>query len=249
MRISICAAVLAALAAWGPATAFGADCGSDKLGTARTLTLPRDGALFGAHQHQPLPLHPGEVVLTFDDGPVTPNTPTVLKALAEQCAKATFFMTGEHLLQSPELARQVVSEGHSAGIHGHTHPHLTQMDNEQQLNDLRQARAAYRAAFGHDAPAYRFPFLEETPTTLVALKAANITVMSIDMGINDWVPEDTTEILVQRLNASLDKTGGGIILMHDANGPTVKALPALLKVLKQRKLKVVHLEWTAPGGH
>jgi peptidoglycan-N-acetylglucosamine deacetylase len=32
-----------------------------------------------------------EVVLTFDDGPWPGNTPAVLKALAGECLKATFF--------------------------------------------------------------------------------------------------------------------------------------------------------------
>ena len=231
--------VLATLA--GPALA--ADCGTDKLGTARTIKLPRESALYGAHQHSALPLKKGEVVLTFDDGPEPAGTPAVLAALADQCAKATFFMIGEKLARSPELARRVVAEGHSAGMHSNTHPNLSELGAEQQLDDLRKNQAAYQAAFGVAAPAYRFPFLVETPTMLAALKAANVTVMSIDLGINDWLPDDTTEILTGRLADSLAKTGGGIILMHDANGPTVKALPALLKLLKERNYSVVHLEW------
>ena len=114
---------------------------------------------------------------------------------------------------------------------------------EQQLEDLKRSRAAYQAVFGVETPAYRFPFLEETPVLLDALKQANITVAPIDLGINDWIPEDTTAILAQRLKDSLDKAGSGIILMHDANGPTAKALPTLLQVLKDKGYKVVHLEW------
>jgi peptidoglycan/xylan/chitin deacetylase (PgdA/CDA1 family) len=33
-------------------------------------------------------------VLTFDDGPWPENTPDVLKALADNCLKATFFEIG-----------------------------------------------------------------------------------------------------------------------------------------------------------
>jgi hypothetical protein len=39
-----------------------------------------------------------EVVLTFDDGPWPGNTPAVLKALTDQCLKATFFEIGEHAM-------------------------------------------------------------------------------------------------------------------------------------------------------
>lgn len=222
-----------------------ADCGPDKLGTARTITLARDGALYGAHQHAPLPLQKGEVVLTFDDGPVA-GTEQVLMALAAQCARATFLMTGEHLEQSPALARRVVAAGHTAGLHSHVHPHLSQLSAAQQLDDLAKAQAAYQSVFGVQTPAYRFPYLEEAPATLAALKAQNITVLSIDLGILDWQPEDTTAILAARLRESLDKSGGGILLMHDANGPTVAALPTLLQVIKEKGYKVVHLEWAAP---
>ncbi|SEN17549.1 Peptidoglycan/xylan/chitin deacetylase, PgdA/CDA1 family [Duganella sp. CF517] len=231
--------VLAALA--GPALA--ADCGADKLGTSRTIKLPRDGALYGTQQHAALPLEKGEVVLTFDDGPEPSGTPAVLAALADQCVKATFFMIGEKLAASPELARRGVAEGHSAGLHSNTHPHLSELGAQQQLDDLRKNQAAYQAALGVAAPAYRFPYLEETPTMLAALKAARVGVMSIDLGINDWLPNDTTEVLMVRLAENLTKTGRGIVLMHDANGPTVKALPSLLRLLKDKGYKVVHLEW------
>lgn len=231
--------MLAALAG----SALATDCGTDKLGTARVIKLPRESALYGTNQHVALPLEKGEVVLTFDDGPVASGTPAVLAALADQCVKATFFMVGTELARSPQLARRVVAEGHSAGIHSDTHPHLSELEPARQLDDLQRNQAAYQAAFGVAAPAYRFPFLEETPTMMAALKAAKVTVMSIDLGINDWLPDDTTEILTARLAASLAKSGGGIILMHDANGPTVKALPSLLKLLKDRHYKVVHLEW------
>jgi peptidoglycan/xylan/chitin deacetylase (PgdA/CDA1 family) len=233
------AMILAALTG----SAAAAECGPNTLGTERTITLKREGALYGTLQHTALPLKKGEVVLTFDDGPSPQNTRMVLKALADQCAKATFFMIGEHIAQAPDLARRVVSEGHSAGIHSYTHPHMAALSVDGQLADLQKAQDIYQATFGVSTPAYRFPFLEETPTMLAALQQAKVTVASIDLGINDWLPDDTTEILVKRLTESLDKAGKGIILMHDANTPTAKALPALLKVLNDKGYKVVHLAW------
>lgn len=233
------ALILAALTG----SAIAAECGPDKLGVERTITLKREGALYGAHQHTALPLKKGEVVLTFDDGPVPEYTPMVLKALADQCTKATFFMIGERLMQHPQLAKRVVGEGNSAGVHSYRHDHMAALGADEQLADLKKTQDIYRTTFGVSTPAYRFPFLEETPTLLAALKQANVTVASIDFGINDWLPDDTTEILVKRLTESLDKAGKGIILMHDANIPTAKALPALLKVLKDKGYKVVHLEW------
>ena len=242
MKFAATALAATTLATLTVTSAIAQACGPDQLGTSRTITLPRDGALYGANQHAPLPLQKGEIVLTFDDGPVA-GTGAVLDALGAQCTRATFLMMGNHIAENPAMARRVAAAGHSTGLHSHVHPHLSQMTAAAQLADLAQAQAAYRKVFGVEAPAYRFPYLEETQVLRDALRQQRIAVLSIDLGINDWLPEDTTEILAARLRTSLDQSGGGILLMHDANGPTVQAMPTLLRVLKEKGYRVVHLQW------
>ena len=62
-----------------------------------------------------------EVVLTFDDGPWPGNTPAVLKALADECLKATFFEIGEHATWHPEITKQVIAAGMTVGTHTWSH--------------------------------------------------------------------------------------------------------------------------------
>jgi peptidoglycan/xylan/chitin deacetylase (PgdA/CDA1 family) len=223
-----------------------AECGPQVLGTSRTLTLPRVSAAYGTAQHQALPLQSGEVVISFDDGPRPESTPVVLKALQQQCVQATFFMNGDPLLRHPELAQRVRAEGHSVGMHGFNHEHFPTLPEAAQLSDLSAMQAAYEKVFGVSAAAYRFPFLEETPTLMAALKAQRVTVMSLDVGIDDWLAEQTPQILADRLVERLRGTGGGIILLHDAQDQTAQALPLLLTTLKDQGYRVVHLEWEAP---
>ena len=220
-----------------------AECGADVLGTSRTLTLPREAAGYGVPQHDALPLAAGEVVLTFDDGPHPGSTNQVLAALREQCVRATFFMVGEALARDPALARQVRAEGHSTGLHGNTHAHAPAQSASEQLADLKAVQDAYQRTFGVAAPAWRFPFLEETPTLIQALGAQAITVMSVDVAIDDWLPAQSPRMLADRLVERLSKAGRGIILMHDAQDQTAAALPLLLSTLKARGYRVVHLEW------
>lgn len=223
-----------------------AECGPDKLGTARTLTLPREYGAYGTMQHEALPgLQPGEVVLTFDDGPVAETTPAVLKALAAECVKASFFMVGNNILHNPDLARQVRDQGHSIGLHSMTHAHPAAQTPVEQQADLKQTQDAYVQVMGRPAAAYRFPFLEETPTLMAALAAEKMTVMSVDLGIDDWQPDDGAEKFVRLLSQRLAAQGGGIILMHDANPKTAEALPALLRLLKEKGYRVVQVTW--PG--
>lgn len=240
IRAIVCAAALSAATLWPVAASA---CGPEALGTARTLTLKREAAAYGTAQHGPLPLAKGEVVLTFDDGPRAESTPQVLKALADQCVKATFFLVGDAVTKAPDLARHIVAEGHSAGLHSLSHLNMSELSDTVQAADLRANQAAYRAALGADAPAYRFPFLAEAPALMGQLKAQGVTVMSVDLGIDDWVPDQTPDMLTQRLLERLKVTGGGIILMHDAQDQTAAALPQMLKALKDNGYSVVHLEW------
>jgi len=221
-----------------------AACAPDALGTARVLTLKREYAAYGTVQHAALPLEKGEVVLTFDDGPNPETLDGVLQSLAEQCVKATFFMTGANLAKHPELGRRVAQAGHTPALHSFAHPFLQSMPADQQLADLEQGMQSFAGVFGYGTPAYRFPFLAETPAIMAELKERKVTVASVDVGIDDYHPNDmSSAAMTGRLLERLRQTGGGIVLMHDANVPTALALPALLKVLRDNGFKVVHLRW------
>jgi len=63
------------------------------------------------------------VALTFDDGP-SALTPELLEILKKNKIKATFFVTGEHALQSPDLIKKIHDEGHEIENHSYSHPHL-----------------------------------------------------------------------------------------------------------------------------
>lgn len=226
------------------AAAAAASCPPDALGTSRTLTLPRAAGAWGTAQHAPLPgLAPKEVVLTFDDGPRPESTPLVLKALADQCVQATFFMNGEPMARHPELARQVRDAGHSVGMHGFRHDNFAQLPAEDQGRDLKAMIATYTDVLGEAPPAYRFPFLAESPVLMKALDKLGIAVMSVDAGAEDWLPDQTPQMLADKLLSQLAKPGGGLLLLHDAQDQTARALPHLLQVLKAGGYRVVHLRW------
>ncbi|HEY9108133.1 MAG TPA: polysaccharide deacetylase family protein [Roseateles sp.] len=237
LTMALAAAATAAPAAEPP-------CAADALGTSRTLTLKREAGAWGTAQHAALPgLAPKEVVLTFDDGPRPESTPVVLKALAEQCVKATFFMNGEPMRQHAETARQVRDAGHTVGMHGFRHDNFSQQPEAAQLADLDAMLAAYRAVLGGEPAAYRFPFLAESPALLAALKERGLTVMSVDAGAEDWLPNQTPQMLADKLLGQLAKSGGGIVLLHDVQDQTAAAMPFMLNALKAAGYRVVHLRW------
>jgi beta-galactosidase len=217
-------------------------CGADALGTSRVLQLPREGAAYGS-PHARLALGPKEFVLTFDDGPRPGSTEGVLQALKAECAKATFFMNGEPMLQHPVLAQRVRTEGHTLAMHGHKHLAFGQLPAKDQLADLEAMQKAYRYVVGGEPAAWRFPYLAETPDLREALRKQHVTVLSVDTGVEDWVQGQTPEAMAERLLKGLREKGGGIVLLHDVQDQTAAALPLMLRRLQQEGWKLVHLQW------
>src|SRR6202035_4200953 len=98
----------------------------DGMGLARTVEIDTTGGpAFGTeHFKQYDFLRDKEVVLTFDDGPWPENTPMVLKALKDNCIKATFFEIGKHATWRPDLSRELAAAGMTIGNHTWSHKDL-----------------------------------------------------------------------------------------------------------------------------
>ena len=64
------------------------------------------------------------VWLTIDDGPHPEDTPQLLRLLKKNNASATFFVIGRRAQKYPELARAILSDGHTLANHTQTHPAL-----------------------------------------------------------------------------------------------------------------------------
>lgn len=248
--LALGAALLVAGAATGASAAPG--CGPDKLGTERTLTLSTQGGFAIGLQTYPrtLALADHEVVLTFDDGPWPTTTPHVLDALARECVKATFFLIGRNAQAYPALARREVAEGHSLGNHTFSHPGRTLrlMSDAAARADIEHGfaadeKAAYGRADGQIA-FFRFPGFADTPALVTWLESRNVGIFGSDLWASDWLtltPQAELDLLLKRL----DRAKRGIILLHDSRASTARMLPALLRALKQRGYKIVHI---APGS-
>jgi peptidoglycan/xylan/chitin deacetylase (PgdA/CDA1 family) len=97
-----------------PKSASASCANPDGLGISRVVEIDTTGGpAFGTeHFKQYDFLRDKEVVLTFDDGPWPENTPAVLKALQDNCAKATFFEIGEHATWRPDLTKETRRRRH-----------------------------------------------------------------------------------------------------------------------------------------
>ena len=217
----------------------------DALGVSRTVVIDTTGGPgFGFLQYKQFDfLTDHEVVLTFDDGP-WPTTPTVLKALAEECTKAVFFPIGLHTTYHPEILKQVAVAGHTIGAHTWSHAHLDskKMTEQQARDEIEKGFSAVKMALGAaPSPFFRFPALAHTQGTLGYLNGRNIAMFSCDVDSFDFKSSGPDQI-IQNVMTKLDKQGKGIILMHDLQKHTAQALPTLLRRLKAGGYKVVQMK-------
>jgi len=186
-----------------------------------------------------------EVVLTFDDGPWPVNTPAVLKALADNCLKATFFEIGEHAMWHPEITKQVIAAGMTVGSHTWSHKDLAKNPYASDLDLAKQeiemgVSAVHAAADAPIAPFFRFPNLQHPPDLLAYLAERGIASFSTDIDSFDFKMHKPEQV-IKSVMTKLEKHGKGIILMHDFQRATAEAMPELLRQLKAGGYKVVHV--------
>jgi peptidoglycan/xylan/chitin deacetylase (PgdA/CDA1 family) len=246
-----CLAVVAVLAllCGSPGTAASEDCAGrdDALGTSRILTVdPSTPRLGRKHFPKTLPLEDKEVVLTFDDGPRPPTTGKILDALKHECVRATFFMVGEMAAGAPEMAKRVLAEGHTVAHHTYRHPLLNRMRPDAAMGEIDHGIAAVEnALYGKTdgtakTPFFRFPGFASSPALLDRLTDRGIIVFGADFWASDWNrmrPEQELRLIMKRLS----EAGGGILVMHDTKRNTAAMLPALLRRMKARGFKIVHV--------
>jgi peptidoglycan/xylan/chitin deacetylase (PgdA/CDA1 family) len=218
------------------------------MGLSRIVEIDTTGGpAFGfEHFKQYDFLRDKEVVLTFDDGPWPGNTPAVLKALTDECLKATFFEIGEHATWHPEITKQVIDAGMTVGTHTWSHkdlarnPYAKDLEKAEQEIEMGVSAVHMAAAGGPIAPFFRFPDLQHPPQLLAYLGERNIATFSTDIDSRDFKLHKP-ELLIKSVMSQLDKRGKGIILMHDFQKNTAETLPELLRQIKAGGYKVVHM--------
>lgn len=242
-----------AVVSFGATAAHAAECNGrpDALGTSRTIVVdPKEHPRIGTMQYgETLPLEDHEVVLTFDDGPLPAHTNAILDILAAECVKATFFMVGRMAKEFPQDVRRVHDAGHTVGTHSENHPfQFGKLAPERMTAEIDDGVAHVSAALGDPsqlAPFFRIPGLRRSEAVEAALDKRGIMNWSADFPADDWrriSPAQVTHFALSRLEAK----GKGVLLLHDIQARTQAALPVILRELKARGYRVVHVVPATP---
>jgi peptidoglycan/xylan/chitin deacetylase (PgdA/CDA1 family) len=219
--------------------------GNDKaLGVSRTVEIDTtSGPGFGFQHYKSFDfLQDGEVVLTFDDGPLPNRTNRILDALAHHCTKATFFPVGKLAVGYPELLKQIAQAGHTIGSHTWSHRNLSRKKREDAKSEIERGLSAVTLAVGEkQSPFFRFPFLKDSESLVKYMAERNIAIFSTDLDSFDFKIKNHNRLITSIIK-KLKNRKKGIVLLHDIQPVTVKAMPELLDALKENGFKIVHLK-------
>ena len=185
-----------------------------------------------------LPPEKKVIALTFDDGPWPSSTAKVLDILKKNNIKSTFFVVGQNVKNYPELAKRIVTDGHT--IANHTWHHWYHHMNPQT--------AAYEVANTTDI-IYKTTGVK---TSLFRPPGGNMKNGVVDYAKSNkyavimWSSDsvDYSRLAVPRLINNIFRAAkpGGIVLMHDGGGDrshTIKALPEIINKFRKQGYEFV----------
>jgi peptidoglycan/xylan/chitin deacetylase (PgdA/CDA1 family) len=185
------------------------------------------------------PRKPGELALTFDDGPNPAWTPQLLDLLAEHNVQATFFMVGKFAEAEPALVRRVLAAGHTIGNHSWSHPNLAMTAAGQVTEELTRTSETLQQIAGAPVKYFRPPYGARRPFVLNAARRLGMVPVTWNAMTNDW-EEPSADAIAGRLMRSIDRQErrgfAANIVLHDGShhgqganrGPSVAAVGQLL---------------------
>lgn len=185
------------------------------------------------------------VALTFDDGPNARYTRRLLDVLYQEQVPATFFLVGEQIEGNALLVKEMAASGHEIGSHTNGHHNLHRLTEAQARIDLEQMQAALDKALGRAYPVkYLRPPYGEYPAWMETAEDMSLALWTLDA--EDWQAPDADAIYRRVVEQAKD---GDVIVLHDNNPETVKAVKRIIPELRRRGFAFATLSQMEAAGY
>lgn len=169
------------------------------------------------------------VALTFDDGP-SPFTDRLLKVLADNDAKATFFLIGNKVAADPAGARRIAEAGMEIGSHTWEHPNMTAIPAADIPAQFSKANDAILAATGQRPALVRTAGGLTNDQVLAEAGKQGLADINWDVIPFDWANDANLDASRQILMTQIKP--GSVVLLHDTYSSTVDLAYQFIPVLK-----------------
>src|SRR5262249_34800539 len=185
---------------------------SATAGYAAYATMAPQSQLYGRTlTHGP---DPGEIALTFDDGPNDPHTLRLLDVLARRQAKATFFLIGKYVRRRGDIVRAIAAAGHEIGNHTYNHPNLIFLPYRRLRQELEDCNKALADELDRKPILFRPPFGGRRPAVLRTARELGLTTVMWSITGYDWNAR-SAEYVLSKVAPRLESRRAEIVLLHD----------------------------------
>jgi len=161
---------------------------------------------------------PGEIALTFDDGPNPRWTPELLDILARHQVHATFFLVGKYAAAQHPLVQRIHREGHLIGNHTWSHPNLAFTSKAKTREELTRTSRELEQIVGGPIRYFRPPFGGRRPVTLRISRELGMTPVLWNAITSDWTatdPKELTPRFLQLIQSHQRQGYATNIVLHD----------------------------------
>jgi len=160
----------------------------------------------------------------------------ILETLRSNEVKITFFMVGDWIDKNPEAVKKIYEAGHEIGNHSNTHPHVTQLTYEQNLEEIEKCSQKIEQLTGQKPTLYRTPYGEYNAEVISASFENGYYAIQWNKDTLDYQAL-TGEQMWKRIGENLQN--GDIILSHNGTAHTSESLDMLIKNIKEKGFDIV----------
>ncbi len=171
------------------------------------------------------------VALTFDCAWNDDDIDEIIKALKDNKATATFFVTGKWAEDYPDALNKLYRNGFEIGIHSYNHDDYTKMSGDEILADIDKCKKAIAKVTGREPQIVRVPSGAYNNRAVRTIEDNSMWCIQWSVDGLDYV-ETTPDEIYTRVMSPLKS--GDIILLHNGTEHTATALPKILKDISGR---------------
>ena len=173
------------------------------------------------------------IALTFDDGPNTSTTSSILDTLEAYNARATFFVVSSRIPSHYEVSKRALSLGCEIESHGYSHKMLKKLKTEQIKKEFERSQKILKKHTGNKFSLVRTPYGD---TDRRVLKNTDYPVILWSLDSLDWKSKNSKKIVKRVMKKIKD---GDIVLMHDLYTSTADAVKEIVPKLISQGYQLV----------
>ena len=187
------------------------------------------------------------IALTFDGGGNADGIEKILKILAENSIRSTFFLTGKFVEKFPGAVAEIKKSGGEIANHTYSHKNFTQLSFEEAAQEIDQMKATLEKTGATPEPFFRFPYGAYKKEDIALVN--NIGYVSVRWTIDSlgWQGRRDGREAKFVVDRVIEKSvPGAIVLMHlgsvsDSSTFDADALPDIIGALKEKGYQFVTL--------